>query len=226
VGRIGRRVAAVGAVSVLLGAGVWFLWLPNYRPPLKPGESYGIDVSHHQGSIDWTAVAADGISFAYIKASEGSDFVDDRFEENWDGAGRAGLRRGAYHFFTLCTPGIDQARHFLSVVTLDPNDLPPAVDLEIAGNCSERPAARSVRLELAAFVDTVERAARQPMLLYLGDDFEDRYGASGWLDRPLWLRRFLRRPSGQGRTVWQVMGYARIDGIGGRVDLDVMKSTS
>jgi hypothetical protein len=53
----------------------WFLWLPNWRPPLREGERYGIDVSAHQGTIDWERVARDGIMFAYVKP-EGCTYSD------------------------------------------------------------------------------------------------------------------------------------------------------
>eukprot|EP01030_Chromulinospumella_sphaerica_P019884 gene19884-19787_t len=76
----------------------------------------GIDVSHHQGTIDWTAVAADDVAFAYLKASEGGDHRDRTFAANWQAARAAGLKVGAYHFFTFCRPGADQARNFLAAV--------------------------------------------------------------------------------------------------------------
>ena len=108
-------VAAVVLLLALAGAIWWFVWVPNWRPALQDGERYGIDVSAHQDAIDWQRVAEDNIRFAYIKATEGGDFVDKRFDENWRGAGAAGLDRGAYHFFTLCTPGEAQARNFLTI---------------------------------------------------------------------------------------------------------------
>lgn len=82
----------LGAVGLAVAAATawWFWWVPGWRPPLQDGERYGIDVSAHQGPIDWTAVRADGIEFAYVKATEGGDFVDDRFGANWDGAADAG----------------------------------------------------------------------------------------------------------------------------------------
>ena len=170
-----RRVGIVLAVLVGLSALVWFVWLPQYRPALKDGERYGIDVSHHQGEIDWRTVAANDISFAYIKATEGGDFTDDRFRANWRGAAAAGLPRGAYHFFTLCTPGEAQARHFLRTVPNDPKALPPAVDLEIAGNCAARPAVAVVRRELREFLHLIESTSNRRALLYVGDDFEELY---------------------------------------------------
>ncbi|AQT43495.1 lysozyme [Bartonella apihabitans] len=61
----------------------------------------GIDVSHHQGEIDWHKIKSQNISFAYIKATEGGDFKDPQFKKNWDHALEAGLRVGAYHFSGL-----------------------------------------------------------------------------------------------------------------------------
>ena len=59
---------------------------------------HGIDVSNHQGDIDWQAVRASNVKFAYIKATEGGDHVDQRFAQNWAGAKAAGVKHGAYHF--------------------------------------------------------------------------------------------------------------------------------
>jgi lysozyme len=180
-------------------------------------------VSHHQGPIDWDRVARDDVSFAYIKATEGTDFVDSRFLDNWNDARAAGLDHGAYHFFTLCSDGEDQAKNFLRVVPDDPQALPPAVDLELAGNCRARPDGTVVERELEAFLALVEEAAGQTAVLYIGDDFEASYLVRASFGRPLWHPRFLRRPDIEGWVVWQVGGFAEIDGIRGRVDLDVMR---
>ena len=208
----------------ILALGWWFWWVPNWRPSLDSGERYGVDVSAHQDEIDWESVAADGIEFAYIKATEGGDFVDDRFEENWEGAGQVDLDRGAYHFFTLCTPGRTQAENFLNVAPPDDAALAPAIDLELAGNCSARPEREAMFDELQVFVDRVERAWGREVVLYLGNDYEEQYGVTERLDRPLWLRRFLLEPSTEGWYIWQLHGYAHIDGIEGGADLDVMRT--
>jgi len=207
----------------VLAAVVWNFWVPRWRPSLRHGERYGIDVSAHQHSIDWKRVAGDDIKFAYIKATEGRDFFDDRFDRNWREAGDAGLDRGAYHFFTLCTPGADQANHFLTVAAPDPKALAPAVDLELAGNCHSRPEQASVAKELDDFITTVETAWGRKMVLYVSDDFESRYPASRRPDHPLWHQRFLLRPGGNGWVIWQAQGSARVDGISGGVDLDVTR---
>lgn len=210
---------AVLAALVLGTAAAWVWWVPSYRPSLRERETYGIDVSAHQGSIDWRRVADDGIAFAYVKATEGGDHTDARFAANWTAARDAGIERGAYHFFTLCRPGEEQARHFLGVVPGDA-ELAPAVDLEIAGNCSSRPSRDDVRRELRAFLDAVEAAEHRPVVLYVGEDWRRRYPVED--GRPLWLRRILRRPGGDW-SLWQVQGRARVDGVRGGVDLDVRR---
>ena len=211
-------------VFSLLGAAVWFVFLPNWRPPLRAGEHFGIDVSSHQGSIQWQRVAGDEIRFAYIKATEGSDFTDRRFVENWRGAGAAGLRRGAYHYFTLCTSGADQAANFLRIAPPDAGALAPAVNLELVGNCATRPSRASLERELAAFLERVEGAWHVPMVLYVGDEWERMYPSRKRLGRTLWHLRVLRRPRQGQWVVWQVHGLAHVEGIKGRVDLDVMRS--
>ena len=222
-----RRGWAVVALVMVVASGLvavwWFLWIPNWRPALHSGERYGIDVSAHQADIDWNAVARDDIEFAYIKATEGGDFVDNRYEANWTGARDAGLETGAYHFFTLCTPGQEQAANFLEVASPAEDALPPAVDLELAGNCSDRPSQGEVHDELETFTRTVEDAWDREIVLYLGDDFESLYEVREILDRPLWVRRFLFRPHDDW-VIWQLHGYARVDGVAGGVDLDVMRS--
>jgi len=191
--------ATVAALAALAagGLGARYVWLAQYRPALREGETYGVDASHHQGRIDWRAVAHDGVAFAYVKATEGATLTDPRFAANVAGARAAGLRVGAYHFFSLCARGKAQAASFLSAVPVVHDALPPAVDLELAGNCAARPGREDVRRDLTAFLADLE-------------------------ERPLWRRHLVRRPRGDW-LVWQVSGFARVHGIDGDVDLDVMR---
>ena len=208
---------------VVLAGLFWFVFVRNWRLPLRDGERYGVDVSAHRGEIGWRRLASDGIQFAYIKASEGGDFTDSQFHQNWRAAGEARIDRGAYHLFTLYRPGREQARHFLAVAPPDPRALPPAVDLDLAGNCSRRPPASQVETELRAFLEIVEAAWGEPALLYVRDDWESRYPVRTRLDRPLWAFRFLRRPNLDHVRVWQIHRLAHVEGISGRVDLNIMR---
>jgi lysozyme len=97
------------------------------------------------------------------------------------------------------------------------------VDLELAGNCSERPDRDSLRRELDTFLDRVEEATGRTVVVYVGADFEGRYQVRDDLDRPLWHRRVLRRPDVEGWWIWQAYDRASVDGIHGAVDLNIMR---
>jgi len=74
-------------------------------PSWKQYPVRGVDVSHHNGRVDWPRIRAAGYVFAYLKATEGATFRDRTFLRNRTEATRAGLVTGAYHFFTLCRAG-------------------------------------------------------------------------------------------------------------------------
>jgi lysozyme len=223
--RIFKGIAAVVVVAALSPLTLNVLW-PLYRPPLKDGETYGLDVSSHQGAVDWRAVSADGISAAYIKASEGATWKDSQFAANWTGATAAGLRVGAYHFFTLCRSGEEQAENFLSMLrqvqaTAPPRTLAPVVDLELSGNCSERPSREVVNDRLETFVEAVESESGQRVVYYVLDNFEALYPIPPHLQRERWERSLAVRPDGDW-VWWQVHNGASVDGVDGPVDLNVL----
>ncbi|MBL8588466.1 MAG: glycoside hydrolase family 25, partial [Methylobacteriaceae bacterium] len=94
-------------------------------------EIHGIDVSKYQGDIDWQAVRRAGVKFAWIKATEGGDHLDEKFALNWAQAQQAGVPRGAYHFAYWCRPPDEQINFFNKVVPRDPEALPPLLDFEL-----------------------------------------------------------------------------------------------
>lgn len=220
-----RARIGLGAAVVALAFGIVFVRLdrPLQRPELAVGERGAIDVSSHQGTIDWPAVARDGTRVAYIKATEGADFVDDAFARNWEGAHLAGIEHGAYHFFTLCRPGLDQAENFLRTVPRDSNALAPVVDLELTGNCAARPSRDDVLHELALFIDRVEADRKTTIMLYVLDDIEAKYFLRHAIERPLWLRS-RHRPIDSAWKLWQVDFESTVTGIDGGVDFDIVRA--
>jgi lysozyme len=74
----------------------------------------GIDVSNWQGDIDWNKVRAAGTQFAFIKATEGGDYLDPKFAQNWQAAKSVGIPRGAYHMVYWCRAAHEQALWFIS----------------------------------------------------------------------------------------------------------------
>lgn len=211
------------AALALLGLIGWY-GATHWRPSSASYPVQGIDVSHHQGAIDWPAVHEAGVDFAWIKASEGGDWHDPRFTANWAGAARAGVRRGAYHFFTLCRPGAEQAANFIATVPVDPTALAPVVDLEFVGNCARRPSRAEVHRELAAFIALVESHYGKQAILYVITDFDDYYGVTEAFDRRLWLRALFHPPAYGARdwTIWQASAFRSVSGIEGPTDWNVL----
>jgi lysozyme len=224
-----RRLGLITIVFVMLTAATVTLFAARWTPPRTSYPVQGIDVSGHQGEIEWPKLKSQGVDFAYIKATEGADFHDKAFARNWLGAKRAGIRRGAYHFFTLCRSGAEQAANFLAAMPQEADALPPAVDLEFLGNCrsTKRMEPEVFRRELRSFLQLVERRTGMPTLLYLTAEFDEAYGVSAAFDRPLWLRRIILEPHFGARpwTMWQASNFRRLDGIKGRVDWNVARLT-
>jgi lysozyme len=213
-------------LAALLGATVWLIqYGGTWHPSDADFPHQGIDVSHHQGRIDWQKLPAQGVDLAYIKATEGGDHRDSRFIENWTAAHQAGIRRGAYHFFTFCRSGADQAANFIASVPVDADALPPAVDLEYLGNCSNQMSREAFQAELATFIERVEARYQKPVLLYLTAEFDKDFGISSRFDRPLWLRNLIFEPrfGDHPWQVWQMSNFRRLEGIDGRVDWNVWR---
>jgi lysozyme len=211
---------------LLAVAGYVVLSAKSWHPSEARYPTQGIDVSHHQGAIEWPLLREQGVDFAYIKATEGGDFVDPMFARNWREAKAANVRRGAYHFFTLCRSGAAQAANFIAAVPIEVDALPPAVDLEFMGNCSNRQRASSVQADLAIFLLLVESHYDRRAVLYLTEEFDRAHDVSAQFGRPLWLRSLVFEPDFGARpwTIWQASNFRRLDGIEGRVDWNVMRS--
>lgn len=218
-GRLWWPLAGLVALLGVCALAAWF-GFRRYTPDDMRYPLLGIDVSHHQGRIDWPAVVADGVDFAYLKATEGGDHRDREFTRNWQAARAAGLAVGAYHFFTFCRPGAEQAENVLAMVPVAADALPLAVDLEFGGNCDRVPTPEALRHELAAFLGPVETAYGKPVVLYVTPEFLDAYRAV-LPARGLWRRSLLRAPDATAPwRLWQYHNRARVDGIVGPVDLD------
>jgi len=159
------------AVTVLYFYGYWrFNYPKNSQYPIR-----GIDVSHHQGKIEWEKIKDGDLKFVFIKATEGGDFKDPEFKRNWAEASNAGLLKGAYHFFTFCKSGIEQARNFISTVPADRNSLPPVIDFEFVGNCDKRPKKDAVLKELSSFIRKIEENYEKSPIIYVTYDSYNQY---------------------------------------------------
>lgn len=189
---------------------------------------HGIDVSHWQGWIDWPTVRASGVSFAFIKATEGATHADRRFAENWNAAARAGIPRAAYHYYHFCRTAEEQAQWFIENVPRDPTALPHVLDLEwtpLSRTCTWRPSGAHVRAEADRFLSILARHYGQRPVIYTTVDFYRDTGIGQLAGTEFWLRSVAGHPSrvypGSDWTFWQYTGTGIVPGINGPVDINV-----
>ena len=220
---------ALFAVFLCVSGSVAFLYYVgvlqfNY-PDRKEFAIRGLDVSHHQGKIDWKTVSKEGLSFVFIKATQGKGFKDPRFRQNWRGARKAGLVRGAYHYFSFCVPGRVQARNFNRTVPREAGTLPPVVDFEIA--FGEKPECEPKLEEVEAFLERVHAWYGNKPIIYT--EYRGYEYLRGRVDNyHLWFRDVLFRPKlpdDRSWLFWQYHDRGRLDGIEGDVDLNVFNGS-
>lgn len=223
--------AGIGAAlvaSVGLGVAWWAGVLHLNNPSVQQYPVRGVDVSRYQGDIDWPRLAGQGIDFAFIKATEGSSYVDPRFAENLDAAGAAGLRVGAYHFFSFESPGASQADHVIATVPARSGMLPIAIDVEFYGDFWTTPApVADVRRELDDLVQRLTANYGTRPLIYTTGEAYDRYLSGAFDGEQVWIRDVWREPAladGRAWTFWQYSDRHRLPGYHGQepfIDLNV-----
>lgn len=189
----------------------------------------GVDVSYYQGTIDWSAVKADGVEFAFVRISDGLGTIDTKFEQNWAGTKDAGILRGAYQFFRPNQDAIAQADLFLDKLgTLEANDLPPVIDVEAAGGMTPAQIADRVGI----WIDRVKAATGMTPIIYTGFYFwRDSVGAADFPGSPLWHAQYTSAecpnipPPWTDWAIWQYTASGRVNGIAGDVDTNRFNGT-
>lgn len=185
---------------------------------------YGLDISHHQGDIDWEKFANENpkehpISFVYMKACEGSDHKDTRFDKNWESARKHGFTRGAYHYFSPYSTGLEQASMFTKTVKLEKGDLPPMIDVE------EKPENKTLFMqELKIFITKVEDHYGVKPIIYSGKKYKKRYLNDIFFDRyPTWIAHYYvdSLEVDQNWTFWQCSDRGKLPGINRSVDINI-----
>ncbi len=188
---------------------------------------HGVDVSRWQGDIDWVKLRSQGANFAYIKATDGGDHLDPMFAKNWREADRAGLRRGAYHFFYWCRSASSQADWFIRNVPRTADALPPVIDVEWnhLSACKKRPSREVVLEKMQVFMDRLEAHYGQRPVIYTAPDFYGDNLRGAFPNHPFWLRAVAQHPSkvypGRNWVFWQYSGSGLSHGVRGKIDLNV-----
>lgn len=195
----------------------------------------GIDVSHHQGPIDWGAVKGAGIGFAQMKATEGTTFQDPQFATNYADSAAAGIIRGAYHFAQpASSSGAEQADFFVDHGggwTADGTTLPGMLDIEYnpSGDTCYGLDAEAMVGWIGDFLTEYQKRTGRWAIIYSTTDWwttctgnYDGFAAND----PLWIARYSDSPGTMPAgwstyTFWQYTSTGSVAGVSGNVDCDV-----
>lgn len=237
-----RNIIALSISLVLIGCFYAFYirpysyrWLPclgskYYEVCMPKGYSiHGIDISRHQGEIDWKRLAANQVEeaplhFVFMKATEGGDFKDKTYEKNMEKSRSHGFISGAYHFYSPRTSATKQARYFIKNVKLKSGDLPPVLDVEVFGKGSKEDFKDSVKV----WLDIVEKNYKTKPIIYTSYKFKEKYlNDSIFNEYPFWIAHYyVSKVRYNGKwDFWQHTDIGIIDGIEERVDLNVFNGT-
>jgi lysozyme len=182
---------------------------------------HGIDLSRHQSKVNWDAVASEGISFAFVKATEGRRYSDTFYCRNWEEMKRVGIKRGAYHFFRPSLDAKEQADNFIATVDMQYGDLPPVVDIEVDDDMSRE----EVGKQLKEWLYLVEIKYSIRPIIYTHYKFYNKFIAGEFDKYPIWIAKYggeAPRLGGSARWwFWQYGNRGKIKGIDGYVDFNV-----
>lgn len=212
---------------------MWYL--PPFNFFLKPKRKTmkGIDVSHHQGAINWSKVATDPmpVEFAIIKATEGTTFTDPMLFINAEAAKKAGLKVSYYHFASLNTEDVltdakAEAQFFAKrLAQVPPPDLPLVLDIE-SNKANLKP--ERVSNWIVAFFAELENLGYIDYVLYsytpfLNANLPKNHGL-GWIR--LWIAAYVNKPQPvlpvgwKSYWLWQYSAKGSVTGIKGDVDMN------
>jgi lysozyme len=189
---------------------------------------FGIDVSEYQGRIDWRKVEnifdEHNIEFTFIRATAGQDKVDKYFERNWEKASKQGFVLGAYHYYRPNENSKKQADNFINTVKLKEGDFPPILDIE---KLSSTQSIESLKKGLKNWINMVEKHYGIKPVIYSGAAFYQKYLYPDFKEYPLWVANYnrVKKPTSAKWLFWQYSARGRVNGVRGRVDINVFDGT-
>ena len=196
----------------------------------------GVDISKWQGNVDWDRIAGDGVSFAFVRVSDGLGSLDQKFDRNWENAREAGIYTGVYQFFRPNQSVLGQADYLLEKMGCDmvaktcpwtEMDLPPVIDVEY------RPSGWSknqMRNAIRTWIDRVEEFGAEP-IVYSGRYFwRDYVGTDEWSDHPFWIAHYTNNcpnipDDWSDWDFWQYTDSGSVSGVNGNTDMNQFNGT-
>lgn len=190
---------------------------------------YGIDISHHQDSIDWSYLSkfnshGDSIKFVWMKATEGIKFKDKHFSYNWIFSKKYGFKRGAYHFFRPLLNVDSQVLNFIYQVPLSEDDLNPVLDFEV----TDKLPVDSLVPKIKHWLFQVENFYKRKPIIYTNKRLYKTIIKPYFSNYPLWIAHYdtsdvSKAIESEKWAVWQFTSKGRADGVRNKIDINVMK---
>lgn len=229
-----KPIIIVGLLLVLIGL-VYVYYKKDNRiikrehviKSIPPGfPSFGIDISHHQGEIDWETLLKKEhydtiIQFVYCKATEGSDHIDTKWKKNRALLQQLAIPNGAYHFFQPKSEPRPQAKHFLNIWKKTDLDLPPVLDVETEGFSDE-----DLRKKMEIWLEEVEKQTGMRPIIYTSLNFFETKFKDHFKNYKFWIAAYSRKPEciDDSRIIhWQYSEDGELPGINEKVDFNVSK---
>ncbi|WP_020499916.1 GH25 family lysozyme [Sciscionella marina] len=206
-------------------------------PELAAKQALGVDVSNHNGSVDFKKVKASGREFSFVLASDGKSFSNKLFKSQYSGSAKAGLIHGAYHYARPNqSSAAQQAKRFLGIANYkhDGKTLPPVIDLEPGGaNGCYGMSAKQTKSWITAFNKVVKDRTKHNAIIYTNPGFWSKCtgNSKGFTGNPLWVASWgVSKPQQvggwKGYTFWQYSDSGKVPGVSGKTDLDKFSGSS
>lgn len=231
--RIAIKLFFIAVIIIFINLFIlWYtgkIWLNN--PSRMDYPVRGVDVSVYQGEIDWARLMDQSLDFAFIKASEGTIYVDEAYISNRQGVEKLKNEYafGFYHFFSFQSSGYDQADNFINTVgTLD-GYLPPVVDIELYGKLRfDKPDKDTVITNLSMLLEKLEMHYGVKPIIYTTSLTYKTYIENNFNDYPLWIRNVFSEPKNNIWTFWQFTDKGKLFGYNGEekfIDLNIFNGS-
>lgn len=188
----------------------------------------GIDISHHQGNIDFEATAnmvnnKDSVGFVYIKATEATDFKDHKLDDNANGFAKHAINYGFYHFFRPQFSALKQAHFYCTTIAPYAFKLIPVLDVEHKADCNKKQLLDSVDV----FLDEVEKQlGKRPMIYTYWSFYQDNFENTRIDQELFWMAAYSQNGHFMEKEqviIWQFTELGTVSGISNYVDLNVAK---
>ncbi len=230
-------LASLFLIAVLLGGlGIGYYYFKKKSKSILRTEaiasipegfpSFGIDISHHQGKIDWQKLFVAErfdtiIQFVYCKATEGDNYLDTEWENNRKSLREIGIPHGGYHFFNSKSKPRPQAKHFLMYWKPEEFDLPPVLDVEREGFSDN-----DLIAKMKIWLEEIEAATGMRPVIYCSLHYFETKFAADFKDYKFWIAAYSRKPKciEDSRIIhWQYSETGKLPGISEKIDFNVSK---